>query len=160
MAALVGAALSVVGCGVAPSGAGNATTHGSATPAPIGDQAGVATCTSQGLAFARASVSDAHVVAGYSSTAGGVAQWQEHPRWGGTGYVERSSFRDDPAAEPVAVCFLDGTFAAWGRYPPPLPGGPSTSAAAFDRVVVLIPQSGQPIVDTAGTHSLSDTDRP
>ena len=159
MAALVGAAVSVVGCGVAPTGAGNAAPQGSATPAPVGDQVGVATCTSHGLAFARASVSDARVVAGYSSTAGAVARWQEHPRWGGTGYVGRSSFRDDPAGEPVAVCYVDGSFAAWGRYPPPLPGS-SPAAPAFDRVVVLIPQSGQPIVDTAGTHSLSDTDHP
>jgi hypothetical protein len=134
----------------------------STAPAPpLGDASGIAVCTSSGAAFAQATGSAVRVAAGYMSTAAAVSQWQERGRFGSSAHTDRSSFRDHPAAEPVAVCFLDGNFATYGKYPPPPPTGPRPSYAPYDRIVVLVPQNHSPVVDTAGRQNgLPATDRP
>jgi hypothetical protein len=118
-------------------------------------------CTSSGAAVAQTTGSAVRVAAGYMSTAGAVSVWQEHGRFGIPAHAGRSPFRHQPAAEPVAVCYLDGDFGTYGRYPPPPPSGPRPSYAPYDRIVVLVPQNHPPVVDTAGhASSLPATDHP
>jgi hypothetical protein len=61
----------------------------------------------------------------------------------------------------VAVCYLDGDFAKYGKYPPPPAAGPRPSYAPYGRIEVLVPQNHAPVVDTAGhPSSLPATNRP
>src|SRR5580704_4258472 len=108
---------SLVGCGGGSKSGANAA-GGTPTPAPpMGDSSGIDICNSRGAAFVQPTGSaNVRLVAGYASTAGAVAQWQEGGRFGSGAHATRSLFRDYPSNEPVAVCYFDGDFTMYGRY--------------------------------------------
>jgi CubicO group peptidase (beta-lactamase class C family) len=156
------AIVAVVSCGGGTTSSGAAAPSAAATaPSPTGDASGIATCSSKGLTFVQAMVKNAVVAAGYSSTAAAVAQWQEKGRFESSGHASTSSFRDYPPSEPVAVCFLHGDFAMFGKYPPPPPTGTPFPSSPYDRIVLFVPQNHAPTVDVAGHPSnLPVTDHP
>ena len=60
-----------------------------------------------------------------------------------------STWRDHPATEPVAVCYLDGDFGP-AKHPAPLPGSTATPVPNWDRVIYLVGADRRPIGVTFG----------
>jgi hypothetical protein len=74
------------------------------------------------------------VAAAFDSRAASIAKWEETaPMPVGMRLV--SLWRDHPATEPVALCYLDGDFGP-AKGPPPL--SPATARPNWDRVVYLV----------------------
>ncbi len=82
------------------------------------------------------------VAAAFESTAGAVARWFETPQAPGGPYEVNSSWRQHPAMEPVAVCYLDGDFGPAKH--PPLPTG-AAELPNWTRVVYLVGIDRRPI---------------
>jgi len=96
------------------------------------------------------------VLASFASSAKSVAIWQETPEIpdgpGATAspHVIGSAWRAHPPDEPVAVCYLEGSFGA--------PGGPPGAGSTYvpqvdDRLVALVGVDRRPIVWTIGNHA-------
>lgn len=90
------------------------------------------------------------VAAAFDSTAAAVARWQETPEptagplvTAGP-HVVISPWRDHPADEPVAVCYLDGDFGT-PKGGPPGPGTSATPMPNWSRVVYLVGVNRYPI---------------
>ena len=90
----------------------------------------------------RISSSPTRVAAAFESTAGAVARWFETPETPGGPYELNSSWRQHPATEPVAICYLDGNFGPAKH--PPLPSG-ATEMPNWTRVVYLVGIDRHPI---------------
>ena len=82
------------------------------------------------------------VAAAFDSTAAAIARWQETPETPDGPHVVSSSWRQHPATEPVALCYLDGDFGP-ARHPPP-PAG-ATEPPNWSRVVYLVGVDRHPI---------------
>jgi hypothetical protein len=98
----------------------------------------------------RVSINPITVAAAFDSTAAAVARWQETPEptagplvTAGP-HVVSSPWRDHPADEPVAVCYLDGDFGT-PKGGPPGPGTSATSMPNWSRVVYLVGVNRYPI---------------
>ena len=124
-----------------------------------GDEAGLATLTGivsglrpvESLPRPRArdicaalpvSSSPINVAAAFDSTAGAVATWLETPTTPDGPHEVNSEWRRHPAAEPVAVCYLDGDFGPAKH--PALPSG-ATEMPNWTRVVYLVGVDRHPI---------------
>jgi hypothetical protein len=83
------------------------------------------------------------VAAAFASSAGSVVKWHETPLAPG-GPRPFSEWRDHPATEPVAVCYLDGDFGP-AKQPPPYPGSSATPLPNWNRVVYLVGVDRRPI---------------
>ncbi|MDQ2915358.1 MAG: hypothetical protein M3T56_19200 [Chloroflexota bacterium] len=90
------------------------------------------------------------LAAAFASSAGSVVKWQE-TLLSPDGPRPVSQWRDHPAAEPVAVCYLDGDFgSAKGAPGPPGYGATSMPLANWDRVIYLVGADRRPIGVTFG----------
>ena len=88
------------------------------------------------------------VAAAFDSSAASVVEWEETaPMPIGMRVV--SQWRDRPATEPVAVCYLDGDFGP-AKHPAPLPGSTATPVPNWDRVIYLVGADRRPIGVTFG----------
>jgi len=88
------------------------------------------------------------VAAAFDSSAASVVKWEETaPMPVGMRMV--STWRDHPATEPVAVCYLDGDFGP-AKHPAPLPGSTATPVPNWDRVIYLVGADRRPIGVTFG----------
>ena len=88
------------------------------------------------------------VAAAFDSSAASVVKWEETaPMPIGMRVV--SQWRDRPATEPVAVCYLDGDFGP-AKHPAPLPGSTATPVPNWDRVIYLVGADRRPIGVTFG----------
>jgi hypothetical protein len=90
------------------------------------------------------------VVASFASSAKSVAIWQETPTTPDGPHVVSSPWRAHPPEEPVAVCYLEGSFGA--------PGGPPGAGSTYvpsvnDRMVILVGVDRHPIVWMIGDHA-------
>jgi hypothetical protein len=81
------------------------------------------------------SVNPITVAAAFDSTAGAIARWLETPQAPDGPHEVNSEWRQHPAAEPVAVCYLDGDFGPAKH--PPLPSG-ATEPPDWSRVVYFV----------------------
>jgi hypothetical protein len=88
------------------------------------------------------------VAAAFASSAGSVVKWQETPL-SPDGPRAVSQWRDHPATEPVAVCYLDGDFGS-AKGGPPGYGTTSTPLANWNRVIYLVGAERRPIGVTYG----------
>jgi hypothetical protein len=85
-----------------------------------------------------------YVVAGaFASSAGSVVKWHETPA-SPDGPRPISPWRDHPATERVALCYLDGDFGP-AKQPAPLPGSSATPLPDWNRVVYLVGVDRRPI---------------
>jgi len=75
------------------------------------------------------------VAAAFDSTASAIARWLETPQPSGGPHEGKSEWRQHPAVEPVAVCYLDGDFGPAKH--PPLPSG-ATEPPNWSRVVYFV----------------------
>ena len=82
------------------------------------------------------------VAAAFDSTASAIARWLETPQPPDGPHEVNSEWRQHPAAEPVAVCYLDGDFGPAKH--PPLPSG-ATEMPNWTRVVYLVGVDRHPI---------------
>jgi hypothetical protein len=83
------------------------------------------------------------VAAAFDTHAASIVGWEETaPMPVGMRVV--STWRNHPATEPVAVCYLDGDFGA-AKGPAPLPGSAATPLPNWDRVVYLVGAERRPI---------------
>jgi hypothetical protein len=95
------------------------------------------------------------VAAAFDSTAAAVARWQETPEATAGPLVTAgphlvsSPWRDHPADEPVAVCYLDGDFGV-PKGGPPGAGTSATPMPNWSRVVYLVGVDRHPIGWTYG----------
>jgi hypothetical protein len=88
--------------------------------------------------------SNPYAVAGaFDGSAASVAKWEETASMP-VGMRVVSQWRDHPATEPVAVCYLDGDFGP-AKQPPPLPGSSATPLPNWNRVVYLVGVDRRPI---------------
>jgi hypothetical protein len=88
------------------------------------------------------------VAAAFDSSAASLVKWEETaPMPVGMRVV--SQWRDRPAMEPVAVCYLDGDFGP-AKHPPLLPGSAATPVPNWNRVVYLVGADRRPIGVTFG----------
>lgn len=118
-----------------------------AVSAPIGNPEAATVCLEQALAFRLEELGRIDgLVAAFSTSAGKVVEWQE-TRHGPDGPRIQSRFRSRPATERVTLCYFDGLFGGFPKGPPDAAGN---SPRPYDRVAVLIPENGEPIVDVAG----------
>ncbi len=83
------------------------------------------------------------VAAAFDSTAASVVKWHETPLSPG-GPRPVSQWRDHPATERVAVCYLDGDFGS-AKGPPPMAGNSATPLPNWNRVVYLVGADRRPI---------------
>jgi len=83
------------------------------------------------------------VAAAFDSSAGSVVKWEETAPMP-VGMRVLSGWRDHPAAEPVAVCYLDGDFGP-AKHPAPLPDSTATPVANWNRVVYLVGADRRPM---------------
>jgi hypothetical protein len=83
------------------------------------------------------------VAAAFASSAGSVVKWHETPL-SPDGPRPVSQWRDHPASEPVAVCYLDGDFGS-AKGGPPGPGSVATPLPNWNRVVYLVGVDRRPI---------------
>ncbi len=83
------------------------------------------------------------VAAAFESSAGSVVTWHETPS-SPDGPRAVSPWRDHPAAEPVAVCYVDGDFGA-AKGGPRLPGSSATPLPNWNRVVYVVGVDRRPI---------------
>src|SRR5256885_10503493 len=88
------------------------------------------------------------VAAAYDSSAASVVKWEETAPMP-VGMRAVSTWRDHPAREPVAVCYLDGDFGP-AKHPAPLPGSTATPVPNWDRVIYLVGADRRPIGVTVG----------
>ncbi len=82
------------------------------------------------------------VAAAFESTADAVSRWLETPQTPDGPHEVNSAWRQHPATEPVAVCYLDGDFGPAKH--PPLPSG-ATELPNWTRVVYLVGVDRSPI---------------
>jgi hypothetical protein len=88
------------------------------------------------------------VAAAFDTSAASVVKWEETaPMPVGMRVV--STWRDRPATEPVAVCYLDGDFGP-AKHPPPPPGATTTTVPNWNRVIYLVGADRRPIGVTFG----------
>jgi hypothetical protein len=97
---------------------------------------------------------DPTVAAAFDSTAEAVARWEEIPKLPDGPTIARSSWRDHPAGERVAVCYLDGDFGA--PRGPWLPSASGSVPLDYDRAVYLIALDRRPIPLLFGWKSRVD----
>lgn len=93
-------------------------------------------CAGAGLAAANGytSKSTATLALAVDTRAGEVADWEERGiHWPSGPRVPRSSWRDLPATEPVALCYYDGPF---DNYAPSVPRG--SRHPAFERALFIV----------------------
>jgi hypothetical protein len=83
----------------------------------------------------RVSINPITVAAAYDSTASAIARWLETPQPTDGPHEVNSEWHQHPAAEPVAVCYLDGDFGPAKH--PPLPSG-ATEPPNWSRVVYFV----------------------
>jgi hypothetical protein len=96
------------------------------------------------------SVNPFTVAAAFDSTAAAVARWQETPEpTAGPLVTAGPPWRDHPADEPVAVCYLDGDFGT-PKGGPPGPGASATPMPNWSRVVYLVGVNRSPMGWTFG----------
>jgi hypothetical protein len=88
------------------------------------------------------------VAAAFDSSAASVVKWEETAPMP-VGMREVSGWRDHPAREPVAVCYLDGDFGP-AKHPAPLPGDTAAPLPNWDRVVYLVGADRRPVPVTFG----------
>jgi hypothetical protein len=94
------------------------------------------------------------VLASFASSAKSVAIWQETPETPGGPHVIGSAWRAHPPDEPVAVCYLEGSFGAPGGPPGAGAPGPSTYVPwQNDRLVALVGVDRHPISWRIGDHA-------
>lgn len=82
------------------------------------------------------------VAAAFDSTASAIARWLETPQPPDGPHEVNSEWRQHPAVEPVAVCYLDGDFGPAKH--PPLPSG-ATEPPNWSRVVYFVDVDRRPI---------------
>jgi len=103
----------------------------------------------------RLSATTSTVLASFASSAKSVAVWQETPERPDGPHVVGSSWRAHPPDEPVAVCYLEGSFGAPGG--PPGAGGPPGLSTYIpwqnDRLVALVGVDRRPITWRIGDHA-------
>jgi len=88
------------------------------------------------------------VAAAFDGSTASIVKWEETaPMPVGMRVV--STWRDHPAAEPVAVCYLDGDFGP-AKHPAPLPGSAAPPVPDWNRVVYLVGVDRRPIGVTFG----------
>ena len=88
------------------------------------------------------------VAAAFDTSAASVVKWEETaPMPAGMRVV--STWRDRPATEPVAVCYLDGDFGP-AKQPPTPPGETTTPVPNWNRVIYLVGADRRPIGVTFG----------
>lgn len=93
----------------------------------------------------------------FSVTAKDVADWEE-TRMGPTGPQVVSNWRSRAPAEPVTVCFFDGSFP---NFPSPKSAPSDTSAPLpYDRLVMVVGADSQPVLFVVGNHSRLLPERP
>jgi hypothetical protein len=83
------------------------------------------------------------VAAAFASSAGSVVKWHETPM-SPNGPRPVSEWRDHPANEQVALCYLDGDFGP-AKQPAPVPGSSATPLPDWNRVVYLVGVDRRPI---------------
>ena len=83
----------------------------------------------------RVSINPITVAAAFDSTASAIVRWLETPQTPDGPHEVNSEWRQHPAAEPVAVCYLDGDFGPAKH--PPLPSG-ATEPPNWSRVVYFV----------------------
>jgi len=83
----------------------------------------------------RVSISPISVAGAFDSTASAIARWLESPQPTDGPHEVNSEWRQHPAAEPVAVCYLDGDFGPAKH--PPLPSG-AVEPPNWSRVVYFV----------------------
>ena len=88
------------------------------------------------------------VAAAFDSSAASVVKWEETAPMP-VGMRTVSAWRDRPATEPVAVCYLDGDFGP-AKHPAPLPGDTAAPLPNWDRVVYLVGADRRPVPVTFG----------
>jgi hypothetical protein len=88
------------------------------------------------------------VAAAFASSAASVVKWHETPS-SPDGPRPVSQWRQHPATEPVAVCYLDGDFGL-AKQPPPQPGSTATPLPNWNRVVYLVGADRRPVGVTFG----------
>src|SRR4029077_2562216 len=97
------------------------------------------------------------LLAAYDSKAGQVAAWKELPQVGQVaGAVAPSPRSQSDPSEPVAVCYVSGSFNV--PLPPPLPG--ATPDPQPDREVVVISSREGVVPFAFGSETTLPLDRP
>lgn len=90
------------------------------------------------------------VLASFASSAKSVATWQETPGTPDDPHVTSSPWRAHPPDEPVAVCYVEGSFGAPGG-PPGL--GSTSRPSTNDLAVALVGVDRHPITWMIGNHA-------
>lgn len=117
---------------------------------PLGDDVAITTCISAYQDQERP-WGELTLVAGFDTTAGKIAEWQES-RYGRDGpRPVKSQWREHPADEPVAMCYFDGEVVG----PPSHPDAPP-----YDRILVELDSAGRFVFDTAGFQDRTQITRP